>query len=701
RGLRFRLRYHPEDTERRDAETHNALQKRLGVFMYLLGKGWFDNVTLDIAQAPAIIKVLDAVQIRFEGGTENDLRVLEMPTKKQGEKEERRKGEEEERRKKEERRKEERRKGEEERRKREEEERRKKEERRKEERLLSGEIQSEAQKQDEGQAVDPENILTPGAEKLARKRKHIEGEDISESAAAASILHPFDQSAEWETGGKKRTEDTSNRDKEDKKGYYSTQVAAVPSSFSLLVLFSFFVEMKRYIEEEEDEGEKAEDGKSEESEDGEVGKGGQTENKIDEERGDEREEERGDERGDDGGEKRGEGDKEARRDAPPLPRQLHKTRSLFMRGIPPSICKKEIVNLFVKYPGFMRVCLSEPHADHRFFRRCWVTFDYLANIQDICLQLQNARWHDYKLSPVVHRELCRRVRAANGITQHRTLLQDHIRLAAKLIRTLDRRWTFWGEDHDQGNPVLRNVSQHLVEEVSAEEEELTGHVGGVIPQSEVAVETDNKLVKVLDCLLLYLRIVHSVDFYSACQHSGEHDMPSCCGTVHVRGPTPASRVPVEQVLDWQKRFEDKLNHLFFPRERLGDEEAENMGRRHSQQEVEKFVTANTRELDKEKWLCVLCGKRFKGSEFVRKHLLARHGEEVEEVRKEALFFNNFLMDPKRPYFPGMRSPPPRPPRPGQEGGGPGLPFSPLCLWGFGKTSPPLVSYEDEPTPRQL
>ena len=56
-------------------------------------------------------------------------------------------------------------------------------------------------------------------------------------------------------------------------------------------------------------------------------------------------EERGDERGDDGGEERGEGDKEARRDAPPLPRQLHKTRSLFMRGIPPSICKKEIVNV--------------------------------------------------------------------------------------------------------------------------------------------------------------------------------------------------------------------------------------------------------------------------------------------------------------------------------------------------------------------
>lgn len=31
--------------------------------------------------------------------------------------------------------------------------------------------------------------------------------------------------------------------------------------------------------------------------------------------------------------------------SPPLPRHLHKTRSLFMRNIPPSICKEEIVNV--------------------------------------------------------------------------------------------------------------------------------------------------------------------------------------------------------------------------------------------------------------------------------------------------------------------------------------------------------------------
>lgn len=51
-------------------------------------------------------------------------------------------------------------------------------------------------------------------------------------------------------------------------------------------------------------------------------------------------------------------------------------------------------------------------------------------------------------------------------------------------------------------------------------------------------------------------------------------------------------------------------------------------------EVEKFVQANTQELAKDKWLCPLSGKKFKGPDFVRKHIFNKHGEKVEEVKKE-------------------------------------------------------------------
>lgn len=67
--------------------------------------------------------------------------------------------------------------------------------------------------------------------------------------------------------------------------------------------------------------------------------------------------------------------------------------------------------------------------------------------------------------------------------------------------------------------------------------------------------------------------------------------------------------------------------------------------------MEKFVQANTQELAKGKWLCPLSGKKFKGADFIRKHIFNKHAEKVAEVKAEAEYFNNYLKDPKRPMLP--------------------------------------------------
>lgn len=43
-----------------------------------------------------------------------------------------------------------------------------------------------------------------------------------------------------------------------------------------------------------------------------------------------------------------------------------------------------------------------------------------------------------------------------------------------------------------------------------------------------------------------------------------------------------------------------------------------------------------------------------GPEFVRKHIFNKHAEKIEEVKKEVVFFNNFLMDSKRPALPEVK-----------------------------------------------
>ena len=49
---------------------------------------------------------------------------------------------------------------------------------------------------------------------------------------------------------------------------------------------------------------------------------------------------------------------------------------------------------------------------------------------------------------------------------------------------------------------------------------------------------DAELVKVLDKLLFYLRIVHSVDFYNHSEYPNEDEMPNRCGIMHARGIPP-------------------------------------------------------------------------------------------------------------------------------------------------------------------
>ncbi|XP_010572885.1 PREDICTED: serrate RNA effector molecule homolog, partial [Haliaeetus leucocephalus] len=417
----FRSKYHPDEAGKRKQEAQAALRNRLNVFLYLSDNGWFDNLLLDIDRAPAIIKTLDAAVIKMEGGTENDLRILEQ--------------------------------------------------------------EEEEERQEKVEAAKKEEPRPPDADRKAPEREEKEE----------------GKKGEGEAPGEEKAKKGPEEEEEKEKGRK---------------------------EEEGDKESKKEKGKEEK---GREEEGGPVAPKAKEKEG---------------------GD--------PKPRPLHKTCSLFMRNIAPNISQAEIVALCKRYPGFMRVALSDPQPERRFFRRGWVTFDRSVNIKEICWSLQNIRLRDCELSPGVNRDLTRRVRNVSGITQHRPIVRNDIKLAARLVHALDGRAQLWGAPTPtpgggaavpSQNPVLKHITDYLIEEVSAEEEELLGRGGGDTEEgpreanpTEVTVERDEKLLKVLDRLLLYLRIVHSVDYYNTSEYINEDEMPNRCGIVHVRGPLPPNRV---------------------------------------------------------------------------------------------------------------------------------------------------------------
>uniref|UniRef100_A0A4W3K6M1 Uncharacterized protein n=1 Tax=Callorhinchus milii TaxID=7868 RepID=A0A4W3K6M1_CALMI len=107
----------------------------------------------------------------------------------------------------------------------------------------------------------------------------------------------------------------------------------------------------------------------------------------------------------------------------------------------------------------MRVALSDPQPERRFFRRAWVTFDRSVNIKEICWNLQNIRLRECELSPVVNRDLARRVRSINGLTQHKQIVRNDIKLAAKLIHSLDDRSQLWSSEslNEDGRVEVRGL----------------------------------------------------------------------------------------------------------------------------------------------------------------------------------------------------------------------------------------------------
>lgn len=70
---------------------------------------------------------------------------------------------------------------------------------------------------------------------------------------------------------------------------------------------------------------------------------------------------------------------------------------------------------------------------------------------------------DCELAPGVNRDLARRVRNVNGITQHKQVLRNDIKLAAKLIHSLDEKGDLWNhKSQGEGqNAEVQNWSSTL------------------------------------------------------------------------------------------------------------------------------------------------------------------------------------------------------------------------------------------------
>ncbi|KAJ8020417.1 Serrate RNA effector molecule-like [Holothuria leucospilota] len=637
------MKYHPDEQAKEHFKKLARLRQRLHIFLEIFMKEMLSKATLDASSAPELMKIMDTIVIKLEGGTDFDLEVLE-------------------------------------------------------------EIPDSEEKSDKEEEKDKTSMGTKPRPPEPKSEEDGSKSDSKEEGEADDDEEKKPETPEGGDGGKKEDLDSSDQtaDSHQRKGEEASRPPEPPEPPADEEKKK---QRKKRKEREfsyssDDSSSSGSDSDSSEPEPGPPGVDSEPDKPFKPPEPAEPQEGGGGEKkaGDDDKEK---GSKQEVPEEEPKPRALHKTFSLFFRNIAPVITKKEITDVCRRYPGYLRVALADPSPERGWNRHGWVTFDRSVNIKEICWNLSNIRLRDCELSPVVNRDLTHRIRAVSGITAHKTVVKADLKVAARLIQLLDEESKVWDksvmpvnpekqpepptpvkeeekkeEKKEEGggeeapkqaeeptpppttakpkegekelellpppdyerNPVLENITEFLVDETSAEEQLLLGSdfeekEEGQEDSNEIQFERDPAGAKVLDRLLCYLRFVHSVDYYSCSKFHIEDDMPSRCGLMHVRGANPPNRM--------------------------------------TQKDLEKFIVANTQELAKDKWLCPLSGKKFKGPEFVRKHIFNKHSEKIDGVKREVEYFNNYLKDNERPQPPDPTPAGSQSSQQSQQGAGPG------------------------------
>lgn len=175
----------------------------------------------------------------------------------------------------------------------------------------------------------------------------------------------------------------------------------------------------------------------------------------------------------------------------------HKTSSLFIKALPALLTKQDLLEVARRYPGFLRAAASDADPKNHFSRRCWLSFERSSTkIREICFALNNIQVKGFDLAPLVNKDLTRRIRVASE-----KFASDYIML--KDLAAVRQIAAF-------------QDSQAGLTSGSSEEGGETGSRNPLLAEAE-SLRPDESLEEVksvLDKLVLYLRVVHSIDYYN-------------------------------------------------------------------------------------------------------------------------------------------------------------------------------------------
>eukprot|EP00922_Rhytidocystis_sp_ex-Travisia-forbesii_P073214 GHVS01109152.1.p1 GENE.GHVS01109152.1~~GHVS01109152.1.p1 ORF type:complete len:631 (-),score=111.41 GHVS01109152.1:463-2322(-) len=311
-------------------------------------------------------------------------------------------------------------------------------------------------------------------------------------------------------------------------------------------------------------------------------------------------------------------------------------KSLVIENIPTKISKWQIVDAVKDLVGYAGVLMSDPRPQDDMCRTSWILFDSIqtrdAAEEKLLALPEPLLVGDFKLSfeGACLPENCK-ARVTPPCANSPEVMRTHLMLSRQIIETFDRAWGVCTKDTVDDEMDVENVE---CDSTSWMDE----------------MEGKKSLAERLDMQLVYLRRVHNICFYSCKRCVDEMQLWSLCGSLYVRP------IATEEAIVASCQSPDDQAWL----QKLEESAVQIMENTHSPKVAEQsqlidvkwnaYCEEHTLKVDEDRYRCDICRKLFKGTDFVAKHLKAKHlpayNEVVDKVASSTIP-QNYTQDPHK------------------------------------------------------
>ncbi|KAF1743773.1 hypothetical protein MXB_1365 [Myxobolus squamalis] len=348
-----------------------------------------------------------------------------------------------------------------------------------------------------------------------------------------------------------------------------------------------------------------------------------------------------------------------------------------IKNVPLVFTHKKLLKAYKSIDGFSRIALFPPETNESNHTKAYVTFRSGTDYKTALQAIKDAQIDDFipETSRIQHFSPI--IRSFRGAWGSEKVVIAQISKLIEIIRKLDEDYLIYSDrfppipDYNSSLETEENTSSTdnstPIETKSGSESE--GFASGdemeertencnentclleaekIVSQfsfdDKIIKQADNSLVSVLDSLIIYLRVVHSCDFYSFSKNVLDNDMPLRCQNLSVRRSLPIASLD-ENKIDAQIALINSKAMLLGPIKSnftLGTIDEISRNFKEEKTQIDNFFEEKAKELRPNVWICHLCKKKFQGKEFVHKHIFNKHSQNIDLIKINVQFYNNFI-----------------------------------------------------------